>query len=136
GSGASGTTVTALGSGSGREEEGEVERSWAQRARESYYLQLSLAMRLTSQAFLAESPHCLLQESAEEICGCRRIPTRSRTASGYASMAEFTSEFDLIVSGCLSFSDKITHGFYNILGIDPYLWAMCNGSEEAGGFPH
>ncbi|XP_020103139.1 serine/threonine-protein kinase CTR1-like isoform X1 [Ananas comosus] len=121
GSGASGTTVTALGSGSGREEEGEVERSWAQRARESYYLQLSLAMRLTSQAFLAESPHCLLQESAEEICG---VSSDSDTVS-----------YRLWVSGCLSFSDKITHGFYNILGIDPYLWAMCNGSEEGRRLP-
>lgn len=39
------------------------------------------------------------------------------------------------VNGCLSFSEKITDGFYNILGMDPYLWAMCNNSEEGKMLP-
>lgn len=68
----SGTTTTGDGSnfmvdgGELKDEPGN--RNWAQRARESYYLQLSLATRLTSQAFLADQPH-LLEESAQEICG-------------------------------------------------------------------
>lgn len=39
------------------------------------------------------------------------------------------------VNGCLSFSDKISDGFYNILGMDPHLWAMCNESEEGRRMP-
>jgi Ethylene-responsive protein kinase Le-CTR1 len=39
------------------------------------------------------------------------------------------------VNGCLSYSDKITDGFYNILGLDPYMWAMCNRSEEGRQLP-
>lgn len=39
------------------------------------------------------------------------------------------------MNGCLSYSDKVTDGFYNILGIDPYMWAMCNRSEEGRQLP-
>lgn len=39
------------------------------------------------------------------------------------------------VSGCLSYSDKISDGFYNILGMNPYLWVMCNDVEEGGRLP-
>lgn len=39
------------------------------------------------------------------------------------------------MSGCLSYSDKITDGFYNILGMDPYLWLMCNELEEGRRMP-
>ncbi|XP_010914324.1 serine/threonine-protein kinase CTR1 isoform X2 [Elaeis guineensis] len=120
----SGTTTTGDGSnfmvdgGELKDEPGD--RNWAQRARESYYLQLSLATRLTSQAFLADQPH-LLQESAQEICG---VSSDSDTVS-----------YRLWVNGCLSFSDKISDGFYNILGMDPHLWAMCNESEEGRRMP-
>lgn len=34
------------------------------------------------------------------------------------------------VSGSLSYTDKISDGFYNILGMNPYLWVMCNDVEE------
>jgi hypothetical protein len=34
------------------------------------------------------------------------------------------------VNGCLPWGDKIAHGFYNIMGIDPHLWAMCNADED------
>jgi hypothetical protein len=36
------------------------------------------------------------------------------------------------VNGCLPWGDKIAHGFYNIMGIDPHLWAMCNADEDEG----
>ncbi|WOL16480.1 hypothetical protein Cni_G25267 [Canna indica] len=121
----SGTTVTAEGNGSlmtamdgGRDV--PLERNWAQRARESYYLQSSLATRLTSQAFLAGQP-LLLHESAQQICGV-------------SSDAE-TLSYRLWVNGYLSYSDKITDGFYNILGMDPYLWAMCNEPEVGRRLP-
>lgn len=39
------------------------------------------------------------------------------------------------MTGCLSYSDKIVDGFYNIMGMDPYLWAMCNDMEEGRRLP-
>ena len=39
------------------------------------------------------------------------------------------------VNGCLSWGDKIAHGFYNIMGIDPHLWAMCHVAEEGRRLP-
>ncbi|XP_072963907.1 serine/threonine-protein kinase CTR1-like isoform X2 [Typha angustifolia] len=130
GSGLSGSTVTGEGTGSAlgvfdvdkdvRGEETRMDRSWAQRATEGYYLQLSLAMRLTSQAFLADQPQ-IIQEGAREI-------------SIVASDSEAVS-YRLWVNGCLSFSDKITHGFYSILGMDPYLWEMCNEPKEGRRLP-
>jgi hypothetical protein len=41
----------------------------------------------------------------------------------------------LQVNGYLSWGDKIAHGFYNIMGIDPHLWAMCNATEEGRRLP-
>lgn len=34
------------------------------------------------------------------------------------------------MSGSLSYADKISDGFYNILGMNPYLWVMCNETED------
>lgn len=39
------------------------------------------------------------------------------------------------MSGCLSYTDKISDGFYNILGMNPYLWVMCNNEEEGKKIP-
>lgn len=39
------------------------------------------------------------------------------------------------MSGCLSYRDKISDGFYNILGMNPYLWVMCNEDEEGSRLP-
>ncbi|XP_010433764.1 PREDICTED: serine/threonine-protein kinase CTR1-like isoform X2 [Camelina sativa] len=99
-----------------KEEEEEVEvreegkdQSLAQKSKEGYYLQVTLAMRLTSQANLvAELVHT---ESTETV------------------------SYRFWVSGCLSYSDKISDGFYSILGMDPYLWLMCNNSEEGKRLP-
>ncbi|KAI3460073.1 hypothetical protein Pfo_016736 [Paulownia fortunei] len=108
------------------EEEGEEEgvgarenadNGVAQRYKEGYYLQLMLAKRLTEQATLVTEP-LLLQE--------RRI--------GGSSDAEIVS-YRLWVSGCLSYTDKISDGFYNILGMNPYLWLMCNDLEEGRRMP-
>ncbi|XP_058069386.1 serine/threonine-protein kinase CTR1-like isoform X2 [Magnolia sinica] len=103
----------------GSREEGSRE-NWVQRMRESYCLQLTLAVRLASQASLAEEMH-LLQDGVPEICGI-------------SSDAEKVS-YRLWVNGCLSYSDKISDGFYNILGMSPYLWVMCNELEEGRQLP-
>ncbi|KAG0476326.1 hypothetical protein HPP92_013167 [Vanilla planifolia] len=39
------------------------------------------------------------------------------------------------VNGCLFYSDKITDGFYNIMGLDPFLWVLCNDLDEGKGCP-
>jgi len=39
------------------------------------------------------------------------------------------------VNGCLSYTDKISDGFYNILGMNPHVWAMCNDFEAGRRIP-
>ncbi|KAF8411354.1 hypothetical protein HHK36_003901 [Tetracentron sinense] len=101
----------------------EDDKGWeslAQKSRESYYLQLTLAVRLASQASLADQP-VLLQD-------------RARDTGSVSSDAE-TVSYRLWVSGCLSYNDKISDGFYNILGMNPYLWLMCHELEEGRWLP-
>ncbi|XP_038898927.1 serine/threonine-protein kinase CTR1 isoform X2 [Benincasa hispida] len=97
-------------------EVGDDKESIAQRAKESYYLQLALAATLRSHANLAGDP-VLMEEGRVEITDAETVSYR------------------LWVSGCLSYSDKISDGFYNILGMNPYLWVMCNGFEEGRRLP-
>ncbi|XP_022976053.1 serine/threonine-protein kinase CTR1-like isoform X2 [Cucurbita maxima] len=97
-------------------EVGDGNESIAKRAKESYYLQLALAATLRSHASLAGDP-VLLEEGRVEITDAETVSYR------------------LWVSGCLSYSDKISDGFYNILGMNPYLWVMCNGFEEGRRLP-
>lgn len=35
----------------------------------------------------------------------------------------------------MSYNEKISDGFYNILGMNPYLWMMCNDVEEGKRIP-
>lgn len=107
------------GVGKGLREDG-INENWVQRARESYYLQLTFAIRLVCQASLADEKH-LLKDGALEICGI-------------SSEVETTS-CRLWVNGYLSYSDKIFDGFYNILGMNPYLWVMCNELEDGRTMP-
>ncbi|XP_010254566.1 PREDICTED: serine/threonine-protein kinase CTR1-like [Nelumbo nucifera] len=101
-----------------QEDDEETREVLAQKSRESYYLQLSLAVRLTSQASLADGP----------------VFIQDTETAGFSSDMEAVS-YRLWVSGCLSYSDKISDGFYNILGMDPYLWVMCNKLEEGKRLP-
>ncbi|KAL3504886.1 hypothetical protein ACH5RR_034727 [Cinchona calisaya] len=89
-----------------------------QKSKESYYLQLTLAKRLTEQATLASEPTLLQAE-------CRSAVTSDAQTVSYA----------LWVNGCLSYTDRISDGFYNILGMNPYLWVMCNDMEEGRRLP-
>ncbi|KAL1536377.1 serine/threonine-protein kinase CTR1 isoform X2 [Salvia divinorum] len=110
----SGTTLD--GNWSKEEEEGVPSADGvAQRYKEGYYLQLMFAKRLTQQAALVTEP-LLLPD--------RRIGGDADTVS-----------YRLWVSDCLSYSDKITDGFYNILGMNPYMWVMCNEVEEGRRMP-
>ncbi|KAJ6405019.1 hypothetical protein OIU84_013069 [Salix udensis] len=86
------------------------------KTKESYYLQLSLAKRLSAQAGIA-SELLFLQEGVPETSDAQTVSYR------------------LWVSGCLSYRDKISDGFYNILGMNPYLWVMCNEDEEGSRLP-
>ncbi|CAN0921762.1 Serine/threonine-protein kinase CTR1 [Linum grandiflorum] len=97
----------------------EVERSvknLAQKTKESYCLQLGLARRLSSQSDIS-SQLLLFKEGVAEISDVEAVSYR------------------LWVSGCLSYDDKITDGFYNILGMNPYLWVMCNDEDEGKKLP-
>ncbi|KAJ6825392.1 serine/threonine-protein kinase CTR1-like [Iris pallida] len=100
--------------------EGEGER-WAHKVREGYYLQMTLAARVSRQAALAEDRAGMMQESETGICGVSSDPS--------------TVSYRLWVNGCLSFYDKVMDGFFNIMGMDPFLWAMCNDSEEGRNLP-
>ncbi|XP_024017114.1 serine/threonine-protein kinase CTR1 [Morus notabilis] len=98
------------------EEAASRDQSLAQRSKESYYLQLTFAKRLTSQACLASEP-LLMQVTGPETSDVETVSYR------------------LWVSGCLSYTDKISDGFYNILGMNPYLWVMCNNLDEGKRLP-
>nr|GMC54374.1 serine/threonine-protein kinase CTR1 [Ipomoea batatas] len=94
----------------------------AQRSKESYYLQLTLAKTLVQQATLAADELMLLPE-------CRSV-------KGHAGSSDpETVSYRLWVNGCLSYADMIVDGFYNILGVNPYLWVMCNDLEEGKSLP-
>ncbi|MBA0566036.1 hypothetical protein Golob_010886, partial [Gossypium lobatum] len=94
----------------------EAKDNLALKSKESYYLQVMLARRLTSQASLLGEP-LLLQCSGPGVVDAETVSYR------------------LWVSGCLSYNDKISDGFYNILGMNPYLWVMCNELEEGRRLP-
>ncbi|XP_062027815.1 serine/threonine-protein kinase CTR1 isoform X2 [Rosa rugosa] len=87
--------------------------SLAQRSKESYYLQLVLAKRISAQG----SETLLLRNTGIEVTDVETVSYR------------------LWVSGCLSYNEKISDGFYNILGMNPYLWVMCNDVEEGKRLP-
>ncbi|KAL0727115.1 hypothetical protein Bca4012_023208 [Brassica carinata] len=108
------STTTRVSATKEEEREAEVrneskEQTLAQKSKEGYYLQVTLARRLSSQANL----------------GCNSVQIQSTETISYRFW----------VSGCLSYSDKISDGFYSILGMDPYLWLMCNDSEEGKRLP-
>ncbi|MCE3052099.1 hypothetical protein HAX54_051598, partial [Datura stramonium] len=93
-----------------------------QKSKESYYLQLTLAKKLVQQTMLASGEPILLQEC------------KSTKGLGGSSDAQ-TVSYRLWVTGSLSYADKISDGFYNILGMNPYLWVMCNDTEDGKQIP-
>ncbi|XP_061352490.1 serine/threonine-protein kinase CTR1-like [Gastrolobium bilobum] len=97
-----------------RQHEEENKEQLANKCKESYILQLTLAKKLTCLANLVTEP--VLTGTTE-------------------TWDDESVSYRLWVSGCLSYSDKISDGFYNILGMNPYLWGMCNDVEEGRRIP-
>lgn len=100
----------------------DSEDTLMQKSKESYYLQLTLAKKLVQQAMLASGEPILLKE-------CKSVK-----GLGGSSDPQ-TVSYRLWVSGSLSYADKISDGFYNILGMNPYLWVMCNDTEDGRQIP-
>ncbi|KAM7259432.1 hypothetical protein ACFE04_015173 [Oxalis oulophora] len=91
--------------------------SLAEKTKESYYLQLGLARRLSMQANLSNDLVYFKSTETENTWDAEIVSYR------------------LWVSGSLSYNDKISDGFYNILGMNPYLWVMCNDLDEGRRLP-
>ncbi|XP_058786293.1 serine/threonine-protein kinase CTR1-like [Vicia villosa] len=97
-----------------QKDEDQNKEALAKECNESYILQLKLAKRVTCLASLVTEPvltHGTETWDAESV------------------------SYRLWVSGCLSYTDKISDGFYNILGMNPYLWVICNDEEEGKKIP-
>ncbi|CAK7325312.1 unnamed protein product [Dovyalis caffra] len=89
-------------------------KSWAKQTEESYQLQLALALRLSSQAALANDPNFLdLNSNASK-----------KGAPSFSDSPESLSHRFWQVNGCLSYYDRIPDGFYVIHGLDPYTWSI------------
>ncbi|XP_056693888.1 serine/threonine-protein kinase CTR1 isoform X2 [Spinacia oleracea] len=104
-----------------QQQQQQLQQSLADKARESYYLQLALTKRLASHAKNGNEPTMFLFEGGSEGLG---------SGSDVDALS-----YRLWVSGCLSYNDKISDGFFNILGMNPHVWVMCNDTEEANGIP-
>ncbi|CAM0945373.1 unnamed protein product [Alopecurus aequalis] len=100
---------------------GSSSKSWAQQAEEAYQLQLGLALRLCSDAASAADPN-FLESSAPEH-------HRHIAASPQCLSHRFW------VNGCLSYSDKLSDGFYHIQGMDPFIWTLCTDVQDGGRIP-
>lgn len=98
--------------------------SWAQQAELRYNLQLALALRLVSTAEIVEEPYINTSSIKEN-----RLSTSSTHCSPVATSLRFW------VNGSLGYSDKIQDGFYQIGGMNPHIWAICNETKEEGRLP-
>ncbi|XP_065855214.1 serine/threonine-protein kinase CTR1 [Euphorbia lathyris] len=112
--------VDAAATGAGT---GSSGKSWAQQTEESYQLQLALALRLSSDATCADDPNFL-----------DPMPDESALRSTSSNSPEALSH-RFWVNGCLSYFDIIPDGFYQIRGMDPYVWTVCSDLQESGRIP-
>ncbi|XP_021638386.2 serine/threonine-protein kinase CTR1 isoform X2 [Hevea brasiliensis] len=99
----------------------ETFNSWAQQTEESYQLQRALALRLSSQAALANDPNFLVFKSDDRF-------------DSFSDSAEAVSH-RFWVNGCLTYFDKIPDGFYLIHGVDPYAWTLSTDQRDIGLVP-
>ncbi|KAK1300552.1 Serine/threonine-protein kinase CTR1 [Acorus calamus] len=97
-------------------------RSWAQQAEESYQLQLALALRLSMEASRADDPDFM-----------EAGPSDQMPSMHHASVESVAHRF--WVNGCLSYHDKVPDGFYQIHGMDPYVWTICSSVQEDNWIP-
>lgn len=101
-------------------------KNWAQQTEESYHLQLALALRVSAEASCADDPHLLATHCDEPLAG-------SGGGSARKHIEALCHRF--WVNGYLSYHDKIPNGFYQLWGMNPYVWTMCNDSRECSRMP-
>ncbi|KAE9465392.1 hypothetical protein C3L33_02703, partial [Rhododendron williamsianum] len=117
-------------------------KSWAQQTQESYQLQLALALRLSAEATCADDPNFLEPGTVDSptAAGWHR-PRSSRIGSGWwlGELMPRAGPADCfegnVLTGCMSYCDKVPDGFYLIHGMDPYLWSMSTDLEDSGRVP-
>lgn len=39
------------------------------------------------------------------------------------------------MNGSLGYNDKVQDGFYQLWGVNPYVWDLCNHKEDSGRLP-
>uniref|UniRef100_M1AFF0 CTR1 kinase n=1 Tax=Solanum tuberosum TaxID=4113 RepID=M1AFF0_SOLTU len=103
---------------------GSLSKSWAQQTEESYQLQLTLALRISTEATCADDPNLLDYVPDESV---------SHASASSASVEAMSHRF--WVNGSLSYFDKVPDGFYLIQGMDPYIWTLCSDLQESGRIP-
>ncbi|KDP45024.1 hypothetical protein JCGZ_01524 [Jatropha curcas] len=99
--------------------------SWAQQTEENYLLQQALALRLSSQAALANDSNFLDFKPDDHLRG---------GIASFSNSAEAVSH-RFWVNGCLSYFDRIPDGFYLIHGVDPYAWTISTDQRDTGLVP-
>ncbi|XP_019456126.1 PREDICTED: serine/threonine-protein kinase CTR1 [Lupinus angustifolius] len=98
------------------EDEAVEAESYARKYRESKYLQMAMAKRIGCLSSLVSEPVFAVD-------------------TGIETWDAESVSYRLWVSGSLSYTDKISDGFYSILGMNPYMWVMCNDVEEGKRLP-
>ncbi|KAF3625930.1 Serine/threonine-protein kinase CTR1 [Capsicum annuum] len=98
---------------------GSLSKSWAQQTEESYQLQLTLALRISSEATCADDSS-LLDHVVDQSVSRAFVEAKSHR---------------FWVNGSLSYFDKVPDGFYLIQGMDPYVWTVCSDLQEGGRIP-
>ncbi|PHT36510.1 Serine/threonine-protein kinase CTR1 [Capsicum baccatum] len=98
---------------------GSLSKSWAQQTEESYQLQLTLSLRISSEATCADDSS-LLDHVVDQSVSRASVEAKSHR---------------FWVNGSLSYFDKVPDGFYLIQGMDPYVWTVCSDLQEGGRIP-
>ncbi|KAF2318412.1 hypothetical protein GH714_006844 [Hevea brasiliensis] len=113
----------------------ETFNSWAQQTEESYQLQRALALRLSSQAALANDPNFLVFKSDDRFDSfsdsAEAVSHRFGALFGQWNGIQLNGH----VNGCLTYFDKIPDGFYLIHGVDPYAWTLSTDQRDIGLVP-
>ncbi|CAI5963208.1 unnamed protein product [Closterium sp. NIES-64] len=120
-----GPVVAALQAAHARRKQSD--RSYFQKAEEMYSLQVAVALRLIEDAEMAEETEMAPpQANPNDMLWASPLMPRSQ--------AEATA-YRFWVNGCLSYEDRIEDGFYDIWGMQPYVYSLCVDSSHRGRMP-